>query len=65
VLRPTDAAIILEFFRSHSGVTPFLYTPSDEADPVQWKCKEWSDRRGNGGFRSISATFTQDFSLVS
>lgn len=63
-LIPAEADVILNFFIAHGGDTPFWYTPSDETTPVKWTCKEWDDTREKAGFRTITATFTQDFSLV-
>lgn len=64
LLTPSQADAILNVMRAYGGDTPFLYTPSDEATPVQWVCKKWSFRRNGGGMRSVSLTFEADFSIV-
>jgi phage-related protein len=61
LLHPDDAAIITDFLTFHGGDTPFFYTPSDELTPIKWTCSDWSDTRGQGGYRAISATFEQSF----
>jgi phage-related protein len=61
MLTPTHAEEILDFFYDHGGYTSFLYTPSDELTPMKWLCNEWSDTRGQGGFRSIEASFEECF----
>jgi phage-related protein len=63
-LTPSQAQAITGFLEQHGGDTPFHYTPSDEAIPVQWTCEDWSDEAGGVGFRTITATFEQSFALL-
>jgi phage-related protein len=62
-LVPAHAKIITDFLEARGGDESFLYTPSDEAVPIQWTCKEWDDKRTQGGLRVITATFRQNFNL--
>lgn len=63
LLTPTDAATIINFLKARVGVEPFWWTPTDEITALKWTCSDFSDRRGDGGFRSISAKFEQSFLL--
>lgn len=63
MLTPTDAATIIDFFRARGGVEPFYWTPSDETTALKWICESWTERRNEGGFRSVNATFKQSFLL--
>jgi phage-related protein len=56
-LQPWAAAAIINYFNLRGGVEPFYYTPSDETTPILWSCNEWSDRREQGGLRTVNATF--------
>ncbi|WP_187829666.1 phage tail protein [Labrys sp. KNU-23] len=60
-LVPDDYATMEAFIRARRGCEPFLWTPSDEAAPVLWTCKEWSHDREDGGFYRFAATFRQSF----
>lgn len=62
-LTPTQAVAITEFLRGLKGVGKFWYTPSDETKARKWTCKDYSDKRGEGGMRSVTATFRQSFNL--
>jgi phage-related protein len=64
MLNPTQAAAITGFFVAQLGCTPFWWTPSDETTPVKWTCEDWKDKRGDGGFRTVQATFVQSFNLL-
>lgn len=64
LLTPTQAAEITDFLEEKGGDIPFLYQPSDDPAPLQWRCKDWDDTNGKGGWRKVKATFEQDFSLV-
>ncbi len=61
LLTPTQSNEIIDFFRARGGCEPFFWTPSDELTPLKWICAEWSDKRGEGGMRSVSAKFMQSF----
>lgn len=63
MLTPDQSAVIIAFFEARGGCEPFYYTPSDDASPKKWTCDDWREKRGDGGFRSISATFKQSFLL--
>lgn len=63
LLTPDQAVEITNFLRARGGVEPFYYTPSDELAPVKWTCDDWSDKRGQGGMRSVTAKFKQSFLL--
>lgn len=63
VLTPDQAAAITGFLEGQGGADPFLYTPSDESDPVLWRCEEWEDKATAGGFRSVTATLEQSFDV--
>lgn len=63
-LTPTQAKTITDFLNARGGTDPFWYTPSDETAPVKWTCEQWSDKNKKGGFRTITATFVQSFSLL-
>lgn len=62
---PTEAKALNDFFAitGQGGAQPFWYTPSDETRALKWTCKEWTDTRGRGGLRKITATFRQSFNL--
>jgi phage-related protein len=60
-LLPNQADQIDLFLREHMGYLPFYYTPSDEAVPVAWTCKDWSFSRNKGGLRSLTAQFVESF----
>lgn len=62
-LQPQDSDDIMDFLKEHGGYMPFYYTPSDATTPLKWTCKEFSEKRLQGGIRSISATFRQSFDL--
>jgi phage-related protein len=63
LLTPEQAGEIIMFFRARGGCEPFFWTPSDETTALKWICDDWKEKRGEGGFRSISATFKQSFLL--
>lgn len=63
LLTPTQSNQIIAFFRARGGCEPFYWTPSDETTALKWVCEEWSEKRGEGGMRSISAKFKQSFLL--
>lgn len=63
LLTPTQSSQIITFFRARKGCEPFYWTPSDETTPLKWVCDEWTERRIDGGMRSISAKFKQSFLL--
>lgn len=60
-LTPANCKTITDFLEGKLGTEPFYYTPSDEVSPVRWTCREWNDRRGQRGFRMLSATFREYF----
>jgi phage-related protein len=62
-LLPAQAAYITSFIAARKGVEPFWYTPSDEATPIKWTCKDMTDKRGDGGLRTVTATFRRSFNL--
>ena len=64
-LTVAEANAIINFFTIRQGCQPFYYTPSNEATPVKWTCKDHSLVRGQGGLRKVSATFRQSFALES
>ncbi|MER2263878.1 phage tail protein [Methylobacterium oxalidis] len=65
-LTPAQAKTITDFLRARAlAAEPFLYTPSDESTARKWTCRDWSDKRGEGGFRTVTATFRQSFVLTS
>ena len=63
LLTPTQSTEIVNFLRARGGCEPFYWTPSDEVVALKWICEEWSEKRGEAGFRSITATFKQSFLL--
>jgi phage-related protein len=64
ILLPTDATTIITFFRNQGGYTPFYYTLSDDSTANRWTCEEWSEERGQGGLRKVTATLTQYFGVL-
>lgn len=63
---PTQATSITSFLFAQAALAmPFYYTPSDETTPVKWTCENWEDKRGDGGLRTVTATFDQSFALLS
>jgi phage-related protein len=62
MLLPAQMNEIVDFFTRHGGHTPFLYTPSNEGEPVKWKCKDWSDTRAGDGMKVV-ATLREDFTI--
>ena len=54
---------VSDFIRRHYGARPFWYTPSN-GEPQKWTCKKFNDKRGEGGLRTVTATFRQSFNLV-
>lgn len=65
LMLPAQATSLTSFFFTQaSNASPFYYTPSDETVPVKWTCDNWEDKRGDGGLRTVTATFEQSFSLV-
>lgn len=63
-LLPIQAKAITDFLEATRGAGIFYYTPSNEAVPIKWTCREFSDRRGEAGMRTVSATFRQSFNLA-
>lgn len=62
-LTPAQAEAIITFIRRQYGARPFWYTPSNGVRQ-KWTCKEYTDKRGEGGLRTVTATFRQSFNLV-
>lgn len=62
MLTPTGAKALIDFFVAQNG-QPFWWTPSDESTALKWTCVEWKDKRGEAGFRTVSAKFKQSFLL--
>ena len=62
-LLPSQAASIVSFLTAQGGYKPFYYTPSDETTPIKWLCEVWDDKRGNGGLRTVNATFEESFNI--
>jgi phage-related protein len=60
VLQPDQANVIVSFLEARGGTTPFWWAPSDET-PLKWTCKDWSDKRQQGGLRMVTAVFRQCF----
>ncbi len=59
-----DITAIDTFLTEHGGHTPFLFTLPDEAVPRRWRCEKWTGpTRVSAGYRSLTATFIEDFSL--
>lgn len=74
-LKPWDADEIHDFLNERAGYQPFYYTPEYDAghnsngtstprDAKRWRCEEWNESIEQGGFRTLTATFIQDFSLA-
>lgn len=61
VLLPGQAALITRFLSDRRGVGVFYYTPSNEGAPLKWTCKEFTDKRGEAGMRTVTATFRRSF----
>lgn len=62
-LLPEQARAITGFLQARAGAEAFFYTPSDEQAPVRWTCEDYTDKRGEGGLRTVTATFRQSFNL--
>lgn len=60
-LTPSQSNPMVAFLQAHIGQT-FLYSPTDEA-PEKWTCEDYTDKRENGGLRTLSITFRQSFNL--
>lgn len=63
-LLPAQAAVITDFIKARRGFGIFYYTPSNETKALKWTCNDFSDKRGEGGLRTVSATFRQSFNLA-
>jgi phage-related protein len=63
VLDDDQADEISEFLTERGGTEPFYYTPPRESAPTKWVCEEFTDDVQDGGFRKITATFKQSFTL--
>jgi phage-related protein len=63
LLTPTQADTFDTFFTTNAA-EPFWYTPSDETVAVKWTCTDWSSTVIEGGYRSFTAAFEQDFNLL-
>ena len=63
-LLPAQAEAIVGFMEAHAPDVPFFYTPTDETDPVQWTCADWSDKRGKGGLREVTVDLEQSFDFA-
>ena len=63
-LTPAQCNTIMNFLKGTKGTGIFYYTPSNEATALKWTCSEVSDKRGEGGLRSVTATFRQSFNLA-
>lgn len=62
-LLPSEAKLITDFLRARKGAEPFWYTRSNDTVAKKWTCKEISDKAGEGGLRTVTATFRQSFNL--
>jgi phage-related protein len=62
-LTDEQAEEISGFLFDRGGDETFYYTPPRETKPVKWTCKDYSDDVQSGGYRKISATFVQSFTL--
>jgi phage-related protein len=60
-MTPTQAKSLTDFFNDQGGVSPFYWTPSDETVALKWTCDNYTDKRGQGGLRTVTATFDQSF----
>ncbi|WP_457796646.1 phage tail protein [Methylocystis sp. S23] len=69
VLTPAQANTIEAFLIEHGGDVPFLWTAPGKSTPDKWTCEQWEVSflaaiyQGEN-FRSIKATFTQSFNIV-
>lgn len=58
-----DANQITAFFEERGGDRAFWFRPSHYAAAKKWTCETWSDQINDQGFRTISATLEQSFTL--
>jgi len=58
-LVPTDASVIMSFLAGQGGYQPFYYRVSDTTSPDRFTCDDWGEKRGQGGIRTVTATFKQ------
>ena len=61
-VKASDALAVIDFFKTHGGHTPFLWTPPNEGSPRQFVCKKWNMVSVFVGTKDIFATFEEDFS---
>lgn len=70
VLTPTQADAIEAFLIQQGGDIPFLWSRPGKSTPDKWTCENWevsflSPLYQGQNYRSIKATFTQSFNLLS
>ena len=58
-----DSAAIIAFFEAAAGVTPFQFTPPDEATQYNVICPNWSQQYESHISRTITATFNRVYQL--
>jgi phage-related protein len=69
VLTPAQANSIEAFLQQQGGITPFYWTAPGKSTPDKWTCEQWevsflaATYQGQN-YRSIKATFTQSFNLL-
>lgn len=65
LLLPSQSDAIMNFFAGQGGWQPFYYTISDDvAGPLRWLCEDWTEERGQGGIRKVTASLTQYFGVL-
>lgn len=52
---------MIDFLRTHDGVTAFSYVPLRSTTAIQVLCKSWSRTVAGPGLSSLRATFEQTF----
>lgn len=61
-IHPAQSGPMIAFLTGHIGQT-FLYAVSDE--PVgKWTCEDYTDKREDGGLRTLSVVLRQSFNLT-
>lgn len=58
-----NADAIEAFLEARGGYEPFYWTAPDDDTQRRWACKTWDRQFHPNKRRTLTATFTQDFSL--